>query len=115
MNDAQLESFGRSALYAAIAAVVMAGVQFAVMLSGDGDLLWRPIAATFMTTFFGALAVATKTINEPRPGSERLAAQVDALTARGVKKRDMKVVPTVGEIADELLARQRAQTGQPHG
>ena len=130
MNDAQLASFGRSALYAAIAAVVMAGVQFALVLSGDGDLLWRPIAATFMTVYFGALATSIKSGAEPRAGSERLAAQVDMLKAQGYEKADLAVVPAfdapspvalsplqVRQVADEIERRLRADADEtaPHG
>ena len=108
MTDAQLQSFLRSALYALIAAVVLAGVEFAAMLAGDGDLPWRPVAATFMSVFFGSLATALKSMNEPRPGSEGLAAQVDALRAQGVERADMLVVPA-GDVGNLLPAAQLQQ------
>jgi len=123
VTDAQLQSFLRSALYALIAAVVMAGLQFAAMLAGEGDLPWRPILATFMTVYFGALATALKSMNEPRPGSERLAAQVDALKAQGVEKSDMAVVNMFGDtsllneaqlrqVSDEIERRLKTQAAE---
>jgi hypothetical protein len=55
--------------YVAIAiagAIMAAGLQLGVMLSGPGDILYRPLAATFVTTLFGTLATAAGASFRPR-------------------------------------------------
>jgi hypothetical protein len=132
-ND-QLKNLAWYALYALGGALITTGVQFGVMLTGTGDIEWRPLAATFVTALFGALATAFGTSTLTRVGSEHIAQQVNALREMGYHRDDLAVVPRGGsapdpgasggspvvltpdqvkQVADELEQRMRATAARP--
>lgn len=92
MTRAQLVNVAWYVAYAFVGALVATGLQLAQVLAGDGDILWRPLAATFTTTLFGALATALGASRLTRLGSEQIAGQVNALKAEGVPRSQMVVL-----------------------
>lgn len=102
MTPELLKSLGLYIAWAFVGAVVATGLQLATLLAGTDDIAIRPLLATFMSSFFGAVATILGTSQLARFGSEGLAKQVDALKARGVPRSDMVVV-TQGE-ADRAFA-----------
>lgn len=131
MTPAQLKSLGLYCLWALIGAIVATGLHLAQVLSGSDDVLIRPLAATFTTSFFGALATALGTSQLTRLGSEQIAAQVKALQDQGVSRAEMVVLTQdeaatalsdaskagvafspiqVQQITDELLRRRERET-----
>lgn len=66
MTDAQVKNVAWYVVIAIAGAVMAAGLQLGVMLSGPGDILIRPLLATFVTTLFGTLATAAGTSFRPR-------------------------------------------------
>jgi hypothetical protein len=130
----QLKNVAWYVAYAAAGALVATGVQFGVVLVGTGDIEWRPLAATFVTALFGALATAFGTSTLTRVGSEHIAQQVNALREMGYHRDDLTVRPRGGsapdpvatdgspvvltpdqvkQVADELEQRMRATANRP--
>lgn len=65
-------------------------------LEGSDPINWRPILAAGLTALLTAITATGVTSRFTRVGSEHVAAQVDALKARGVARRDMVVSPREG-------------------
>lgn len=92
MTTAQARNLGLYVLWAFIGAVVATGLQLAQQLSGTDVIAIRALAATFTTSFFGALATVVGTSQLTRFGSEAIADQVNALKTQGVPKAEMVVL-----------------------
>jgi len=92
VTPAQLKNLGLYVTAALVGAVVATGLHFAQILSGTDAITLRPLAATFTTSFFGALATALGTSFLTRIGSETIASQVNDLKAQGVPKARMIVL-----------------------
>jgi hypothetical protein len=105
-ND-QLKNIAWYVAYAVAGALVATGVQFGVVLVGDDPILWRPLAATFVTTLFGALATAAGSATRPRTGSEPIAQKVNALRDMGYHRDDLTVVPKANRRPDLDAAAER--------
>ena len=108
MSIAELANLARYVLMALIGAVVTTGMQLGVVLGGEGDIIWRPLAATFTTAFFGALATALGASQLTRFGSEGLSKQVDHLRDAGVSRQDMAVV-TKHAVADAKMTEEEVK------
>ena len=70
-----------------------AGLDFGVMLAGSDPVVLRPIAATFVKAFFGAMATALVSLKLAPVGFERVVRQARALRRIGVRRADLTVVP----------------------
>lgn len=92
VTQAQLINLGKYAGAALLGAVIATGLLLGQVLSGTGAVEWRPLAAVFVSTFFGSLATAVGSSLLPRYGSEGLAKQVGALRALGYSRKDLTVV-----------------------
>jgi hypothetical protein len=126
VTPAQLRNIGLYALIALGGAVLATGLQLGVVLSGDAPILWRPLAATFVSTLFASLATAAGTAFRPRTGHEDVAALVSqvgteparaALEVEAVKQATgIASAPLTTEqrrmIVDDLEARLRAQPAE---
>jgi hypothetical protein len=107
MTSDQLKNLAWYALYALGGALITTGVQFGVVLTGTGDIEWRPLAATFVTALFGALATAAGSATRPRTGSEPIAQKVNALREMGYHRDDLTVVPKADRRPDLDAAAER--------
>lgn len=94
MTPAQLKNLGMYALAALVGALVATGLHLAQILEGTDPVIWRPLAATFTQSFFGALATALGASQLTRIGSEGLAHQVNTLRDMGFSRKDLTVVPS---------------------
>lgn len=121
MSEAQLRNVLWYVLIAFGAAVLTTGLQLGVVLGGEGEILWRPLAATFVTTLFGTMATAAGTSLRPKAGREDISGLVSEVGPTAAKaaleveavKQATGVETTlsdadVGRLADELL-RKRAE------
>lgn len=104
MTEAQIKNVAWYVAYALAGALVATGLQFAAALNAPGDIEWRPLAATFSTSLFAALASALGASRLTRLGSEPIAQQVDDLRDQGVPRRDMGVVDLA--VVSPMLTRQ---------
>lgn len=93
MTNDQLKNIGWYVLYAVAGAVVATGGQLGVILSGTGEILWRPLAATFTVALFGSLTTAIGAATLARVGGEQTAAEVDDWRERGYRRSELMVVP----------------------
>lgn len=87
------------------AAVMASGLQLGAVLGGEGEILWRPLAATFVTTLFGTLATAAGTSLRPKAGREdisRLVSNVGPAAAKAV-------------LEDEVTRQETGDRVVPHG
>ena len=107
-------------------AVLATGVQLGAVLAGDGDILVRPLASTFVNTMFGTLAAVFGAMRLPRAGSEALATLVNEVGKPAAKaaldvvaiKQKTGVGPSppldaeeiVTRVADEVERRRKART-----
>ncbi len=94
MTPDQWQNLAKYALAALVGSLVTTGLLLGQMLSGTDVITWRPLAAVFVSSFFGALSTALGSSFLPRGGSEDLARQVNLLKAQGVQRKDMVVVTT---------------------
>jgi hypothetical protein len=102
MSEAQIRNAALYVAYALAGALVATGLQFAAALNAPGPVEWRPLAATFTTSLFGALATALGASRLTRLGSEPIAEQVNELRERGVPRSQMAVVPMTDRPAPRL-------------
>jgi hypothetical protein len=100
MRNEQVKNILYYVLFALAGAVVTTGLQLAVVLAGTDPILIRPLAATFLSSFFGALSTAYASSYRPRLGSEHLSRQVNTLTSMGLEKKELKVVPKSAVVVD---------------
>jgi hypothetical protein len=98
VSEAQVRNVLWYVLIAVGAAVLTTGLQLGVVLSGDADILWRPLAATFVTTLFGTLATAAGTAFRPKAGREDISGLVSEVgpTAAKAALEDEAVRQTTG-------------------
>ena len=81
------------ALAALVGAIVSAGLDFGVMLAGSDPVVLRPIAATFVKAFFGAMATALVSLKLAPVGFEGVVRQAKGLRRLGLRPQRMRVVP----------------------
>lgn len=109
MSQAQVRNVLWYVLIALGAAVMAVGLQFGVVLGGEGEILWRPLAATFVTTLFGTLATALGTSFRPKAGREDisgLVSNVGPAAAKAVLEDEVIRQETGGSmLSDEDIDR----------
>lgn len=89
------------ALYAALSIGVGVLTALLTQLNGDGPINWRPVVAAAVSATLAVLTMALSSMNLTRIGSERIAAQVNALREDGVSRQDM-VVLSESEAAEMM-------------
>jgi hypothetical protein len=78
MTNLQAKVYAQYALAALVGALLATGLLLGNVLSGTGAIEWRPLAAVFVSTFFGTLATTVGASFLPKNGHAEIAALADS-------------------------------------
>lgn len=79
MTDLQARVYAQYALAALVGALLATGLLLGTTLSGTGAIEWRPLAAVFVSTFFGTLATTVGASFLPKSSHIEQSALIDAV------------------------------------